>query len=179
VAAAGRFSAIILLRTTMADDSVGLITPEMRAYVGKESDPWVCEVDRTAVRMFARAVGHTDPVYYDVDAARTAGYSDLPAPPGYLGTPVFDPASGDPMLRGQNAAPQPSRPLTRSLAGGSEIEYSGDICAGDVLTARSHIAGYQERAASLGPMLISTTRTLFTNQHGKVVAVSTRTGIRY
>ena len=44
------------------------ITDEMRAQIGKESPPWTYEVTTTSVRMFARGVGYTDPVYFDVDA---------------------------------------------------------------------------------------------------------------
>lgn len=51
-------------------DAVPLITDEMRATIGKESDPTTSEVDRTAIRMFARSVGHTDPIYYDEAAAK-------------------------------------------------------------------------------------------------------------
>ena len=87
--------------------------------------------------MFARSVGHTDPVYYDEAAAKAAGYRGLVAPPGYLGTPVFRPsAGGDAGPMGRNRGPQPRRPLNRVLNGGTEIEYLDDICAGDMLTAR-------------------------------------------
>jgi len=162
----------------MADS---LITPEMRAAIGKESDPVTHEVDRTAIRMFARSVGHTDPVYYDVDEARAAGYRDVPAPPGYLGTPVFDLKTSDPTTGRRIGAGelQASRPLKRRLNGGTEIEYLGDICAGDVLTAGTHLADVQERKGSIGDMLISTSKTTFRNQRGEVVAIVTGTGIRY
>ncbi len=74
----------------MADS--GLIAPEMRVAVGTRSAAVAYEVSRTSVWMFARAVGYRDPIYYDdIDAARAAGYADLPCPPGYLGTPVFQP----------------------------------------------------------------------------------------
>lgn len=162
--------------------SESLITDEMRAEIGQESEPWICEVDKTAVRMFARAVGQTDPVFYDEEEAKKAGYRSLPAPPGYLGTPVFDPRTSDPTFgsrRGGKPSPQPSRPLKRVLNGGTEIEYMGDICAGDVLTARSQISSLEERKGSIGEMLITTTKTTYTNQDGKVVAVMTGTGIRY
>ena len=151
----------------------------MRAEVGKEGPTTTSEVDKTAVRMFARSVGHVDPIYYDEAAAKAAGYRSLVAPPGYLGTPVFNPAGGGrrggPMFGGA----QPSRPLTRVLNGGTEIEYFDDICAGDVLTSSSHVASYEETKGSLGPMLITTNKTVYKNQSGKVVAIMTGTGIRY
>ncbi len=159
-----------------------LITDEMRAEIGKESSSWTCEVDKTAVRMFARSVGHSDPVYYDEAAAKAAGYRSLPCPPGYLGTPIFEPRHSDPTFGGRRGAgpgPQPSRPLRRVLNGGTTIEYFGDICAGDVLTATSQVAAIEERKGSIGEMLITTSKTTYKNQDGKVVAVFTGTGIRY
>ena len=52
------------------------ITDAMRSQLGKESPPWICEVTTTSVRAFARGVGYTDPVYFDIDAARKAGASE-------------------------------------------------------------------------------------------------------
>ena len=63
----------------------------MQAQVDKESPAWTFELTTTSVRAFARGVGYTDPVYFDVEAAKAAGYRSLPAPPTYLGTPVFIP----------------------------------------------------------------------------------------
>ena len=65
------------------------------------------------------------------------------------------------------------------LNGGTEIEYLADICAGDVLTARGHLADVQERKGSIGDMLISTSKTVYRNAGGEVVAIATGTGIRY
>ncbi len=167
----------------MSDQATeSLITDEMRAAIGKESEPWTCEVDKTQVRMFARSVGHTDPVFYDEEEAKKAGYRSLPAPPGYLGTPVYIPGESDPTSgrrRGQQTMPEPARPLNRRLNGGTEIEYLGDICAGDTLTARSHVSSVEERTGSIGQMLITTTETVYTNQDGQKVAIMRGTGIRY
>jgi MaoC dehydratase-like protein len=159
-----------------------LITDEMRATIGKRSEPTIYEVDKLQIRMFARSVGHVDPIFYNEEAAKKAGYRSLVAPPGYLGTPVFDPSTSDPTFggrRGQGPGPQPSRPLRRVLNGGTEIEYFGDICAGDVLKGVSYTADIQERSGSLGEMLITTSKTEYTNQNGELVAISTGTGIRY
>lgn len=160
----------------MAEAQDSLITDEMRAFIGKESEPTTLEVDKTSVRMFARAVGYTDPVYYDEAAAKAAGYRSLPAPPGYLGTPIYNPNRPG---RGFAMGPQPARPLNRILNGGTDIEYFEDICAGDVLTSTSHVASYEQRKGSIGEMLITTTKTVYKNQAGKVVAIMTGTGIRY
>ncbi|MGI8926351.1 MAG: MaoC family dehydratase N-terminal domain-containing protein [Tepidiformaceae bacterium] len=165
---------------TAAQES--LITDEMRAEVGKKGEPTKLEVDKLSVRMFARSVGHTDPIYFDEAAAKAAGYRSLPCPPGYLGTPVFDPRTSDATFggrRGSGPGPQPSRPLKRILNGGTDIEYFGDICAGDSLTSVSYISDIQERKGGIGDMLITTTRTDYTNQDGKLVATATGTGIRY
>jgi hypothetical protein len=152
-----------------------VITQEMRDRVGKEGLPSTLEVDKTSVRMFARAVGYTDPVFYDEDEAKRRGFRSLPAPPGYLGTQVFDPATsgtGGPegFLIG---------PYKRILNGGTEIEYLGDICAGDVLTSRSKIADLIERQGSVGPMLLTMSEASFTNQDGTLVAISRGTLISY
>ena len=55
------------------------LTDDMRAQIGRESPPWTTEVTTTSVRAFARGVGYTDPVYFDVDGARRRR---LPQPAG-------------------------------------------------------------------------------------------------
>lgn len=160
----------------------GLITDEMRATIGKRGTPRTSEVDKTMVRLFARSVGHTDAVYYDEAAAKAAGYRSLPCPPGYLGTPIFKPSGmneGNAAQMLRSLGPQPRRPLNRVLNGGTEIEYFGDICAGDTLTAESYTDDLVERKGSLGEMLITTNKTEYKNQDGKVVAIATGTSIRY
>jgi acyl dehydratase len=150
-----------------------LITDEMRASIGVEGPPRRLEVDRTSIRMFARAAGHTDPVFYDVEEARRRGHRDLIAPPGYLGTGVFAPAG--------EAGPR-RRPggLTRGLNGGNEYEYYDVITAGDVLEARSKTVDIQERQASIGRMIITRSETTYRRlSDGKVVARGWNTGISY
>ena len=157
-----------------------VITDEMRNQIGKEGPPSTLEVDKTAIRMFARAVGHTDPVFYDEDEAKRRGYRGLLAPPHYLGTPVFNPKYSDPTFGGRRGGMREfNTGLKRRLNGGTEIEYLGDICAGDTLTASSHIADIVQREGGIGTMLITTTETTYKNQMGQVVAKVRGTGIQY
>ena len=56
-------------------------------YIDRESAlkhpiaPVPFDVERGRLRFFARTIGLTDPVYFDVEAARGPGHRDLPAPP--------------------------------------------------------------------------------------------------
>lgn len=162
---------------TQQQESQSVITDEMRAAIGKEGEPATLEVDKTGCRMFARAVGHTDLIFYDEDYAKSKGYRGIVAPPGFLGTRTFKPSPGG----AAQARPGMgfSIPYKRVLNGGTELEYLGTVCAGDVLTARNKITGFNERSGSMGPMLITNRETTFTNQDGKVVAVERGTVIQY
>jgi acyl dehydratase len=149
------------------------LTAEMKSIVGKESEPWPYEVTTTSVRAFARGVGYSDPVYYDAEAAKAAGYRNLPAPPTYLGTPVFVPGRSHDVFSGPTEGqPQLRHGLKNVLDGGTETEYFEQICAGDVLTVRTKVVDLKTReSGKLGKMLIVTSETSFTNQDGKRAAV--------
>ncbi len=147
----------------MADS---VISDEMRAAVGVDGPASTSEVTTSGIRLFARAVGHTDPIFYDVDAAKQRGYRNLVAPPGYLGTPIFRPGQRDP----EAAGPSYSIPYKRILNGGTTYEYFEPIVAGDTITSRSHITEFREREGSMGPMLITYRETVFTRDDGTVVA---------
>jgi acyl dehydratase len=165
---------------TQATNSV--ITDEMRAAIGVEGPQAVLEVEKTNCRMFARSVGHKDPVFFDEAAAKARGYRGIVAPPGFLGTPIFNPASGSGGAPGEMGGRGYSVPYKRVLNGGTDYEYFPEadvICAGDTITARTKISGFEESEGSLGPMLITRRETTYTNQHGKVVAKMYGTLIQY
>jgi hypothetical protein len=157
------------------------LTDEMRSHIGEESEPSTNEVTTTSVRAFARGVGYTDPVYYDVAAAKQAGYRSLPAPPAYLGTPVFVPGRSSDTFSGPLTARRGvQHGLKGLLDGGTETHYYGDICAGDTLTVVSKLANLEvKESKSLGKMLVTTQESTYTNQDGKRVAVQRWQSIFY
>jgi acyl dehydratase len=162
----------------MAEQEVAesVITDEMREAIGKESSPTTLEVDKTGCRMFARAVGHTDLIFYDEEYAKSKGHRSIVAPPGFFGTLAFKPGGGrtdGPPARGF------SIPYKRVLNGGTDYEYLGSVCAGDTITSTTKISGFTERKGSIGPMLITERETTYTNQSGAVVAKMLGTTIQY
>src|ERR1700716_1547741 len=70
--------------------------------IGKTYAPTTYAVGREKVREYASAVGESNPVHFDVEAARAAGYADVVAPPMFavvycstaIGTALFDPEVG-------------------------------------------------------------------------------------
>jgi len=149
------------------------LTEDMRAQIGKKSPPWEYEVTTTSVRMFARGVGYTDPVYFDVEAAKKAGYRNLPAPPTYLGTPVFLPGRCSDTFSGPaEGLPTVDHGLKGLLDGGTETEVFEPICADDHLVAVQELVDMKVAAsAAVGKMLILVADTTYTDKAtGKLVA---------
>jgi hypothetical protein len=150
------------------------MTDDLRALIGKPWPPVVFEVERTGIRMWARAVGFDDLVYHDEKTARERGLERLPAPPGFVGFPRTRPGDPEPGPPIRGLHPD----LNRSLNGGTEFEYSSQILAGDELTATTTIVDIKERSGSVGPMLLITRETTFRRDDEKV-ALMRATVINY
>ena len=176
----------------MTQETESLITDEMRASIRREGPPVRHEVDKTGIRMFARAVGHIDLIFFDEEHAKSKGHRSIVAPPGYLGATVARPGSpaGPVAAMGMGAGAGGARGggggggrrPSRVLNGGNDYEYTGiDICAGDVLTGVSKTVSIDEAASgSLGAkMLITRRETVYTNQNGEVVCRAYGTSLQY
>jgi hypothetical protein len=148
------------------------LTDEMRASIGEISQPWTYEVTTTGIRAFARGVGYDDPVYYDEAAARAAGYDRLPAPPTYLGTPVFLPERSDPVFSGPpGTGPRPRYGLTEVLDGGTETRYERPVVAGDVFTVTERLLDLEVKTSrALGTMVVASSEATYRDPDGAVVA---------
>jgi hypothetical protein len=151
------------------------LTDEMKAAVGAETGRSTYEVTTQGIRTFARAIGYSNEKYYDEDAARALGYNGLPAPPGFLGMPIFSPDSG---AGGRREIFK--NPFNRRLNGGTEVEPIEQVYGGDVLEAVSRITTLELTQSRLGQMLIQNSETVYTRQSdGKVVAKTRGTGLSY
>ena len=162
----------------MTQEKQSLITDEMRANIGKEGTPQTLEVEKTGIRMFARAVGHADQIYYDEAYAKSKGHRSLVAPPAYFGTSIYNPLRGGATGGGNQTGP--GGRIMRGLDGGREFDYTGvEICAGDLLTAVSKTVDITERESRLGMMMITRRETTYTNQNGEVVCRAYGTVLNY
>jgi acyl dehydratase len=107
--------------------------------IGKTYPAVTYAIGREKVREYAWAVGETNPLYVDVDAARAAGYADVVAPPmfavvyaGRAITPaLFDPEVGI--------------DFPNMLHAGQEFEWGPVVVAGDEITTVTSVADISER----------------------------------
>lgn len=91
-------------------------------------------VGREKIREYARAVGETDPLYFDVAAARAAGHADLVAPPMFAvvyAAAAFEAAMRDPGL---------AIDLAMLLHTGQEFDWGALVIAGDEITTDIDLA---------------------------------------
>ena len=55
-----------------------------KRFIGHVMPAYSVDVEKGRLRFFAKATDQTDPVYWDEDAAKAAGYPGLPVPPTFL-----------------------------------------------------------------------------------------------
>jgi hypothetical protein len=121
-----------------------------RSLVGWVSEPRVIEVEKGALRFFAKATGETDAVYFDEYAALAAGHRTLPAPPTYLFTLAL-------LASRQNSLDEMGIDLRSILHGEQSFVYERQIYAGDVVTLRTRISEIYTRKNGALEFLVETT----------------------
>jgi acyl dehydratase len=135
--------------------------------IGKQWDPVIYEVGAEKVREFADAIGAANPVHHDHEAAKTAGFRDLVAPPMFCvvySARAMGPAILDPEI-GIN--------LAAMLHGSQEFEWDESVCDGDVIETVATCKEIYEKDAK-GFYVFE---TISTNQEGERTVKGTWTNI--
>ena len=135
--------------------------------IGKTYEPIVYSVGREKIKEYARAVGETNPVHLEVEAARAAGYEDVVAPPMFAvvySAPAVGPALFDPDIELNFAM---------MVHGGQEFEWGAPVVAGDEITTATRVEDISERDGRGYYVFESISR----NQRGEQVCRGTWTNI--
>ncbi len=135
-----------------------------REMIGIPFPPITFEVERGKIREFATAIGDTNPIYQEVEAAQAEGYADLPIPP------TFPTAFRFWGKADKNAPPVDlGFPAFQTLHGEEEYTYLAPIYPGDTVTGVQRLVEVKEKSGKLGTMEIATLEMVWTNQHGREV----------
>jgi acyl dehydratase len=107
--------------------------------VGKEWPATTYEVGREKIGEYARVVGLDNPVHFDREAAKAAGYRDVVAPPMFA-VVYSSPAAGPAMLD-----PEVGMNFATMVHGGQEFEWDEPACAGDEITTTAKCLSISEK----------------------------------
>jgi acyl dehydratase len=135
--------------------------------IGKTYEPVNYAVGREKIREYARAVGETNALHLELDAARAAGYDDLVAPPMFavvysapaVGPPIFD--------------PEIELNFAMMVHGGQEFVWDAPVVAGDEINTTARIKDISE-SDGRGYYVFE---SISTNQRGEQVCRGTWTNI--
>ena len=107
--------------------------------IGKTFAPATYAVGREKIREYARAVGETNPLHLDVEAARAAGYEDVVAPPMFAvvySLPAVWPALFDEEV---------GMDFAKMVHGGQEFTWGKLVVAGDEITTTASLKDVSEK----------------------------------
>ncbi len=135
--------------------------------IGKTYDPVLYAVGREKIREYASAVGESNPLHFDLDAARAAGHEDLVAPPMFavvyagrsVGPALFDPEVG--------------LNFAMMVHGSQEFAWGEIVIAGDEISTTTTVKDIADR----GGMTFFVFESRSENQRGESVCVGTWTNI--
>jgi acyl dehydratase len=139
------------------------VNPELQGRRFPPTSPYL--VGREKVREFARAVLATNPINFDIDAARAAGHADLVAPP------TFPVVVQEQTLAQLLAEPDAGIDFTRVVHGDQRFTYTRAVVAGDELTATLTVASVK----SLGAHSMVTAESVIVDAVGEHVVTATST----
>jgi len=107
--------------------------------VGKEWPGVTYQAGREKIKEYATALGIENPVHFDVEAARAAGFRDVVAPPMFAvvySGPALGPVLFDPEVAMNFAA---------MVHGGQEFVWGEPVCSGDEITTTSRCVSIEEK----------------------------------
>ncbi|MDT5225988.1 MAG: hypothetical protein QOG19_3395 [Mycobacterium sp.] len=139
-------------------------------------------LDAVTIGRYAITIGATDPRHYDSEAARSAGYPDVVAPPNLLaavaewgiGTPEAD-------LQTDGTPDDGEMPLgdgelgLRVMGAGEEMELVTPVTAGTELVLETTLEAVTPKQTRSGPCVFVTALNTFTAADGAVLNRNRRT----
>ncbi len=131
--------------------------------IGKVYPPLAYAVGREKIREYAAAVGESNPLHLDLEAARAAGYADLLAPPMFVvvySSGPFMTALFDPELEIDFA---------HLVHGSQQFRWEQPVVAGDEITTTLTVKDIAERAG----LRFDTFETVSVNQRGETTCTGT------
>lgn len=141
----------------------------LESMIGKPTGRSKVVVERGPVSTFAAAVGSTSPIYRDLDAAKAAGFSAIPAPPTWPFAMEFSGKFEEIQPAGETGSPLMAA-LGRLMADGGlilhgeqEFVYHRPIVVGDVLVGEGKVVNAYQKESKGRTMTFFVSETTWTD----------------
>ena len=144
-----------------------IITDEMRSFIGLESEPVTYVVEKHSIEHFARAIGESNPIYFDEQFAKD-NVGGIIAPPTFIR-----------LFRPKRLEKQFPDSFSNLVDGGSSYTFHEKIFVGDQITVVSKLKDLFIKSGSFGDMMFKISLTSYTNQKNILVAEQEITTILY
>ena len=144
-----------------------IITDEMRSFIGLESDPVTYVVEKHSIEHFARAIGESNPIYFDEQFAKD-NVGGIIAPPTFIR-----------LFRPKRLEKQFPDSFSNLVDGGSSYTFHEKIFVGDQITVVSKLKDLFIKSGSFGDMMFKISLTSYTNQKNILAAEQEITTILY
>ncbi len=138
-----------------------------RSVIGIDVEVGTHEVSKEQLIAYAKAVGETNPLYLDEEAAKAGPYGTIIAPPLFYNMLSLQPGL-DPKVKFG----------TSGFDAGQHAEFFEPIRAGDTISAKTQVADVYAKTGRTGTMVFSVRRTTYTNQKGEKTVVVDRISVR-
>jgi acyl dehydratase len=152
-----------------------VVTDSLKQLIGQKEKPVVFKIEEGAIQRYARAVGDSNPLFNDVEYASQSKWGRVMAPPGFTGWPI---ASGFDMFKLFEKLAAAGAPMGL-LDGGVEYDFLTPIGDGDILIMEIKIAAIEGRETKMGPTMVTTIESTFTNQRGAVALITRNTFLNF
>lgn len=129
--------------------------------IGKVYEPFTMEVEKGRLRSFAKAIGESNPVYFDETAAREAGYRSILAPLTFPFVAAMEAEQPFVLLADMGIDKR------KTVHGEQQFTYLKPIVAGDLLTGQQKIVEMYDKKG--GALTFIVTETRLTNQLNEAV----------
>jgi acyl dehydratase len=138
-----------------------------KSKIGHEFPGFSVDIEKGRIRLFAKSIGETNPIYTDERAAQVAGYATIPAPPTFMFSVDLEGPELLPIIGLLNLD------IGKVLHGSQDFEYLGQIYAGDCITQQCKIVDIFDKKG--GALEFVVQESTYTNQNDELVGRAQQT----
>lgn len=158
---------------------IGAALSTLAGLIGVTTTTTLGEVTALQIGRYARAIGESDPVFFDETYARSRNFASVIAPPNFLPAVVdWTQGAAEDELRLDGTPvthlPGVSAVGLRLMGGGQRLEFQRPVVAGERVVRHSTLSEAKPRETRGGPLIVATYLDVYETETGEVLLTCVR-----